>query len=73
MTRATNPSNLKLKRKSKDTFAENEIGSDSESISEYENSNSNETISPILDFLLYLTQITILRAWNSRCLFYALL
>jgi hypothetical protein len=39
MPRATNPSNLK--RKSKATFAENEIGSDSEAegVSEYENSN----------------------------------
>ena len=45
MPRATNPSNLK--RKSKATFAENEIGSDSESISEYENINetSSESVS----------------------------
>ncbi len=47
MTRAANPSNLKLKRKSRDTLAENEIGSDSESISEYENINetSSESVS----------------------------
>ena len=37
MSRATNPSNLK--RKSKATFAENELGSDSE----YENSNETSS------------------------------
>ena len=41
MPRATNPSNLK--RKSKATFAENEIGSDSEGVSEYENSNETSS------------------------------
>ena len=41
MPRATNPSNLK--RKSKATFAENELGSDSEGVSEYENSNETSS------------------------------
>ncbi len=41
MPRATNPSNLK--RKSKATFAENEIGSDFEGVSEYENSNETSS------------------------------
>jgi len=43
--RIVGPSNLK--RKSRDTFAENEIGCDSESISEYENINetSSESVS----------------------------
>ena len=41
MPRATNPSNLKCK--SKATFAENELGSDSEGVSEYENSNETSS------------------------------
>jgi predicted glycosyltransferase len=40
--RIVGPSNLK--RKSRDTFAKNEIGSDSESISEYENINETSSV-----------------------------
>ena len=41
MHKATNPTTLK--HKSKATFAENELGSDSEGVSEYENSNETSS------------------------------